>query len=429
MKKKLIIICSCFYVFLLGAVEPDRTPIYQCEDSLKTSDPAVVSLTQGEFRDIEKMESLSVMSFNLLNLFVHMGKFMRQPELFNENEIASVDAQLKMGGGLNRLFSWFAKMTQNFRPADKNSKPKKFLEWIARIILTDENPDIILVQEIETKGKAARQLQKFNKEFLGDKYIALEFPGNDPRIKVGVLLKKDLPFDYYIETHRHHQWHEPGASRPRKVMSRDFPVISLRPKGANNEKSGAAFLNMAVTHNKSKRSRNGDPESRKIAFQQFLLMAQVMAELERPGPQLIGGDFNRNFIDPADLKILAPLVDPEDPKWAVATKDSAGALTEGRFFDPLENQGLEDEERWTYAFFPFRNDPIYSELDTVLLDKGNEGLVSSARIHAYADAEGDPLPSPPATKAERNLQPSDHRPVIVDLDMAGLRKLWKNRAK
>jgi hypothetical protein len=105
--------------------------------------------------------------------------------------------------------------------------------------------------------------------------------------------------------------------------------------------------------------------------------------------------------------------------------DFNGTVHEGPEFRPLTDI-LEDsldmgsrpvasnEERATHAYLPNGDDPIYNQLDAILVTPNLRDAVEESFVHRYKDAQGRVLPLP-RSSAERELNPSDHYPVILKL--------------
>ena len=308
-------------------------------------------------RNLRQIENLRVMSYNVENFFIPPTS------------------------------SFFGRMKRNFQGTPY--KPLAKQQGVADMIL-EQDPDIVVLQEMGSEV----MLEQFNQQFLGGKYRSLLLPGNDARgINIAFLVKADLNLDWELESNKDWMWEDPIEGDEKKIFSRDFPALIVREPG--NEQP---ILVVFGKHAKSKRNRTGDRESFQWRSAQMEAAAEIIGEYRtRFGaniPMMISGDFNTE-IDSG--KELAPL-------WKLKFQDA---------FD-LIDPPLTEEERVTHTYHPRRNVNIASQLDAILVSKGLSQGVSSAKVVRYKDAKGNEK-DVPRNRRERDANPSDHMPVVVDI--------------
>ena len=85
----------------------------------------------------------------------------------------------------------------------------------------------------------------------------------------------------------------------------------------------------------------------------------------------------------------------------------------------LSTTKLTAEERITHTFHPRGAETKNSQLDAVLANKSGSSLISKAEVYRYKNTDGS-IKSLPKTYDERELNPSDHFPVIVEIDLSKL---------
>lgn len=313
-------------------------------------------------RTIEEIKSLRVMTYNVENLFYHVGGFER---------INATD----------------------FRPvAGKPPMMKSEMEiQTIREIIRENDPDLMVLEEVES----VVALQHLADGLLDGRYKAILLPGNDTRgINIGFLVKTDLPFHVTTKTHKALRWTDPIDQREVPLFSRDLPILEFRVKEAQELPS----LVLVGNHGKSKRDRPGDPESRIIRTAQYEKAAEIVSEYRGKGvPVMMGGDFN------ADI-----MKDPEVRPLLAVLKSS---------FD-VARQTLPPEQRITHTFHPKGETTHRSQMDDILVSEDLAPRMTAASIYRYKDQEGRLMAIPNSVR-ERDRQPSDHFPVIVDVNMEG----------
>ncbi len=347
---------------------------FNCNTLLSASTPNFIANTPiagHPHRAIGEVKTLRMMTWNSLNFYTFVGS-------------------KKLEGGTFRQYS------------DARPKPAYQTRWMVETI-RDANPDIILVEEIETLGI----LERFNREFLNGEYLVIEFPGNDERgIRVGALIKRDLPFNYEIETYAGAKWDDPVTRRSESLFAREFPIITVRPYGSAPGTPNNVLFYLAGTHSKSQRDRDGDIESKIWRNAQHKRMAEILIERgQRHGgtaPVIMGGDFNHDLADPVNRQVNA-------------------LLTEAHLLDTLTLRGETGLARTTHTYFPDGAPTHYSQLDAFLVSPDLAEFVVDSYVVRYRNKNGT-IMNLPTTKAERRVLPSDHYPVFMKLDFERLLK-------
>lgn len=329
-----------------------------------------IAAAPAPVRDLRSIARLKTGSYNVENLFEQVGKHVPDPE--NPGKLKKV--------------------------SDARPKPEWALAAEGRIIL-EHDLDIVTLAEVEN----AAALQAFNDRYLDGKYRVFLIEGNDERgIDVAFLVKKDLPFVIEQRSHKEETWIDPVlGGGPTTLFSRDLTSLVVRAPG----KARPLFI-LFGTHYKSKRDRDGrDPQSVIMRTAQVRRTAEIMGryrkEFGADVPMMIAGDFN-------------------------------GAVGEEAAYEPLFGEaGLTDsfdaspspvpaEDRVTHTYHP-RGEPSHAaQMDAVLLSKSLRGAVTSAQVYRYRNPDGSERPVP-KTFEERELNPSDHFPLLVTLDFAAIR--------
>lgn len=320
-------------------------------------------------RPLASIKELKVGSYNVLNLFESVGKHVPDPE--NPGKLKKVSAA--------------------------EPKAERSLRAQGRIIL-ENDLDVVTLAEVENIAA----LRDFNERFLDGKYDVRLIEGNDERgIDVAFLVKKDLPFLVEQRSHKDETWVDPVlGGGPRTLFSRDLTALVVRAPG----KARPLFV-LFGTHYKSKRDRDGDPESNVLRAAQVERSAGIIsryrAEFGADVPMMLAGDFNGEVGKDAAFK---PLFE-------------AAGLADA--FDAVPNPPSE-KDRITHTFHPKGGPTHYGQMDAVLVSKALRGAVKKAEAYRYKNDDGSARPIP-ATYEERARNPSDHFPVIVTLDFTQIR--------
>lgn len=331
--------------------------------------PVLRLQTMGVSRSEPEAKELVIGQFNVFNLMRLRGKF---------KEDASTGLISQVRPEREKALSQRQEIAATIRRAD---------------------PDIMVMQEVED----IETLRTFVADFLDDSYHVMLLEGNDlRRIDIGFIVKKDLPFDYELYSHKQLTMGEIDGTEQdfasdMPVFSRDLPILVVRTRGADEDTKPVLVL--GGTHFKSKRDRRRDPESQKLRSQQIQTAASILSgfieQFSREVPTFLVGDFN------TDLRTAVEL----DPLRDLGMRDSFDIATESR---------VDPEDRITHTYHPKNLPTVRSQLDGILVFQpiGSEPLVEiqSAEVVPYLTESGLPKQIP-GTQEERAKLPSDHRMV------------------
>jgi hypothetical protein len=327
------------------------------------------SLTES-VRKIEEIQGISSMQYNVENLFNYQGKF-----------------------GYDEQGKWVMQKPPKTKPE------ARFLRLKANI--ERANPDIMTWQEVENLQAA----EDFVGTYLGGKYRVILIEGNDSRgIDVALLVKKDLPLDVVVQSHR--ELKESGE----KVFSRDFVVAEFfLPNAKPDDEPLFKIMN---THNKSQRDSPGDPRSVKKRTAQVQKQAEIASKESQEHPEVpafIVGDLNADVRNAPEFQ----------PLWDIGYKDS---------FNLVKNP-IPTDQRITQSYFPNGGAPIYNQLDGILASPvaQQKEIIKSVEIIVDLKPDGTPM-SLPRTFHEREMQASDHRAIKMEIDFKKIFEDWKQRA-
>ena len=275
------------------------------------------------------------------------------------------------------------------------------LDGVAKAI-NESNLDIVVVQEVEHKSA----LQRFSDERLGGQYQAFILPGNDGRgIHIGMLVRKDLGFAYEYVSNRNHFWKDPVSKQHEFLIKRDLPMLLVKDPKTNE----IVFVVLGA-HLKSKRDRQGDPNSSIARTAEAERVAEIITNLQKSfgekTPILLAGDFNGDVHTDPDLNSL---------RQHPVLKNVFSSL------DPAQLPS----EKVTHTFHPFGGKTSYSQLDTFWVSESLLRYISYGEIYRYTDAYGKELPIPSNIRM-RKKNPSDHFPVIIEWTFD---YWWKNHYK
>jgi endonuclease/exonuclease/phosphatase family metal-dependent hydrolase len=357
-----------FFLTVAPSWGQGSSPTKSCDSiflSLPHPKSTVVPLKNTEsvstVRQFSEIPVLRLMTYNVKNLFTHVGDFDRV--------------------GPNKF--------QKTKPS--KDKPEQELIGVAQAI-NESNPDVIVMQEVE--GQSV--LEDFNNHYLNGQYQTFLTPGNDGRgIDIGFLLKKDLPLKVVKESYKNLQWNDPADNNhPVPLFSRDLPTLLFYKKTDDPAKSQPLFV-VIGNHGKSKRSRPGDPDSVQLRTAQYnqarLIVDSYLKRFGKDLPLLMAGDFNTD----------------------VRTEPEVASLKE-RLSDVFDLVKVPESERITHTFHPRGGATVQSQLDAILVSNGLTHSILQASIYRYKNKNGEIKPLP-KTYNEREGNPSDHYPIIVDI--------------
>jgi len=308
-------------------------------------------------RPLESLDRLKVASYNLENFF-------RESDVEHQNQLLSA------------------------RPGFRSSiaKPRDKVLGIARNILRAD-PDLLVVQE----AGSLDALQMLS-ESLGNRYHPILIPGNDNQGSrhIGFLVKKDLPVDLTLESHR-----------TIRAFARDLPALVIRPAGSDS--GSKPLLIFMGTHYKAggkvTRSRRLEESQKTVE-----VMTTYKTQYGENVNEIVAGDFN-------------------------------GAAKVGSEYEPLRKEGqLSDafdvartstppHERNTHVIYRRERAGHFGwQPDSILVGPTLRDKVIKTRVLA---------PSPiPETQQEMDLlSPSDHFLLETEIDFSPVYRQWEQSTK
>lgn len=332
-------------------------------------------------RPIESIVKLRVGTYNILNLMRHVGRFLRDDE-----------------GNFRRDARGKLIPAPGHGPIDKDEEK---IKESARAIL-ESDPDILALQEVED----IEILRYFVENYLEDKYDFFLIEGNDSRkIDIGFIVKKDLPFDLEYRTNKAEMWTDPVTKRRQRLFSRDLPVMIVRQPGRKDP-----LFAVLGTHYKSMGDRPADPKSNRLRTAQVERTTEIIERLRSEFgaelPIMMTGDFNDNV----------------GPHSTTAMLFSRSGLKDA--FDRFNGteKEIKKEDRTTFVFFQKSPDGrlqrILNQLDAVLTNGFLHDLISAVYVYRYRSGPKptDPPKPIPSTPEEVAANPSDHFPVVTELE-------------
>jgi hypothetical protein len=370
--------------------------------------------------------SFRITQFNVENLFV---LFDQPPEMGAESFLTGSFGEEMTESQWQRLSSSTTK-----------NKPLRQVIELARAIKA-MNPDIMILSEVGGR----ESLANFNRYFLGDHYSVQIIEGNSDRgIDLGFLVKKSLPFEYEINSHKNRSidflyphevlskesgyGHIKSARRESHRFSRDLlelrvfekAGLSVRPSmpksklpsgsdsksisGIETEPAPELVLILLAVHLKSQldptRIDPGGKDRRRAELEKLVeIMHEIRDETYHKVPLILAGDFNG----------VAQRENPSDEFQALIEK------TEMRDCLDLAERPL--LERFTYQQFYNRRPSVDKQLDYIFLDPQLHARVnrSETEVFRYTDVRGQ-TQMLPRNLTEKKMMPSDHFPVFLVLD-------------
>jgi endonuclease/exonuclease/phosphatase family metal-dependent hydrolase len=318
-----------------------------------------------------------------------------------ENLFALVD-HIPAGGiaGLSDE-AWLKLSTSTIR-----NKPLDQVKALARTV-RDLNADILMLCEVGGR----ESMQNFNHYFLNDEYIPHLIEGNSDRgIDLGYLVRKSLPFQYDLLSHKSrsidflypHEKLNQETGFANRVTSHRFSrdVLELRIFAKGEPRPALILL---LVHLKSQLDRDRiDPfgrDRRKAELEKLVkIYLEIEGEFQGQVPIVLSGDFNG---------VVG--LDQHDPEFAALYKQ-----TDLR--DVLEIAAVPMEERFTHMQIFNYGSPQNKQLDYIFVSPPLQSKVVSEGtfVYRFKDAHGMTVSIPQSLAAKR-LLPSDHYPVVTTL--------------
>ena len=280
-----------------------------------------------------------------------------------------------------------------FQPGDSSLKKLKDLA----LVLLDIDADIFALVEVGPE----EMLREFSQSLLGDRYRVSVIEGNSDRgIHIGYLIKNDCAFKIEHLTHRGRQL---SLSTPQKpvYLSRDIAELRLIKK---NKKRPSLIL--LLVHLKSKRSDLtsdfGGKKKRQSEFHLLLETYQTLRDrYHGKVPILLLGDFNGVLIK-----------DRREPEFEKLKEYP-------ELKDILERLEYSEEERITQISFDNKQNRLAEQFDYMFLPDILEDAIVKEKsgLYLYKTEDGQPKVLPKSSY-ERSLLPSDHYPLVLELNLA-----------
>jgi hypothetical protein len=339
---------------------------------------------------------LRFVSFNVENLFL----------LVDLDDEAEVRRRIEQGTD----FEWQLLTTS---PTQNKGLPQ--LKALAREIEFMQ-ADVLMLCEVGGR----ESLENFNKYFLNDAYVPYLIEGNSERgIDLGYLVRKTLPFKYDLISHKNrpidflypHERPQVNAAQatfdlgePAKVLtshrfSRD--VLELRLFG----ESDALKCICLTVHLKSQLDPLGiDPfgrDRRRAELEKLVhIYQEIEAETKGAVPILVSGDFNGIAAE-----------DGREPEFE--------GLAKTKLRDALSVAQTQPEERFTHMqISPYSSKSDNRQFDYIFLSPPAQAalIASGTYVHRYRSLTGGVMAIPRSLTEKRAL-PSDHYPVIAELEI------------
>lgn len=263
------------------------------------------------------------------------------------------------------------------------NKPKEKSQLLAKAIL-DDSPEVVMMTEVG----GIESLKNFAQHLLQDQYEAYSLPSNSDRgIDLGYLIKKNIPFEARLKTHKNHPLPMPAFFFSRDVLRMDLL------------QNGRPYVIFLLAHIKSKLdlARN-DFEGRSRRVHEVNGLVDIYLKLEKEFPDIpifIGGDMNG----------IAGEIGTEEEFKSLYEKTD---LRDVAFM-----AGIPEEERFSYVYFNRGGNRYEQQIDYLFLSQKFSSAVIKEECYfpRYKNLDGFPLPIPKSYENKSTL-PSDHYPFL-----------------
>jgi hypothetical protein len=253
----------------------------------------------------------------------------------------------------------------------------------------DIDPDFQVIVEVENLAA----LKKFNETYLDHEYEPLLIEGNDSRIDVAILIKRDLPVNFEWRSYKNYK-----ATDGHNVFSRDLPVGLVFERDSKGNSLATPKFAILATHYKSQRTKPGEPDTALKRQEQVVATLDIINKLQlqygRDLPIFLAGDFNNN----------------------VHTAPEFSALFRRGFQDTLDLAPEPPKDRATHYFFPKSGRPPEANQIDAILALAPGLRVLEGRIISDTNDQGQLLAAPKSFN-ERESRPSDHRPIGIVVEL------------
>lgn len=256
-----------------------------------------------------------------------------------------------------------------------NKPLKKTIELRNIILKTD--PDILLMCEVGGR----ESLENFNQFFLEKKYDVYTDNSNSKRgIDLGILVKSNLKFKLKLENFKTYL----NKNNELKEFNRNVLKLHIKEKK----------LSFFLVHLKSKLDKDKkDFLGLEARTNEVYGLYQILQKTKEDF--ILAGDFNG----------IASSYD---------TDEEFKKLHQLDLIDSFDLANMPIEKRWTHHFFngAFRRS---SQIDYLFIKKSLTHKFLRAEKIEYEDTHGL-LIDPPKTLEEKLVYPSDHNPIMVELN-------------
>ena len=291
------------------------------------------------------------------------------------------------------------------------NKPLKQIRELARAV-REMNPDILMLCEVGGR----ESLANFSRLFLNDEYVPHLLEGNSDRgIDLGYLVRRSLPFEYELVSHKHR---DIDFLYPHEKLSIDSGYGNLRSARKTSHKFSRDVLELRVyedpdlppvlitllVHLKSQLDRNRiDPQGRDRRRAELEKLVKIYGEINQEFdgkvPILLTGDFNGTASEPQT-----------DTEFEALYRD-----TDLR--DVLQWSGVADDERFTHMQIYNNRTGTTRQLDYIFLSPLLASRINAEESWVFRYRGEDGITQIiPRNLNEKRLLPSDHYPVILTLD-------------
>jgi hypothetical protein len=299
-------------------------------------------------------------------------------------------------------------MSHSVRKTDPQTKEIAHTAEFGRIIL-ENDLDLVILNEVEVASSdgGLNSITRFVKDHLHLRYIPFWVSSNDRReISTVCLVKAGLQFDIDFDSNVFRSQTVRTLSDLKEILifARDLPILYLRKKGAPPDSKPALVLLGA--HFKSKRDAPNDPGSRNFRLRELSETQAIVGDIRRTWGEdtliILGGDMNSSLFTDNDLLEATARI---------------GLVNSVKILDPEAKEG----DYITHVFFPDResNVRVINQMDGFFLSYDLQARLRQSKVIPYHDEQGNPRPIPQSIK-DRKMQPSDHRPFMIEIDMQGL---------
>lgn len=321
----------------------------------------IVSYIQSVLRYNRSMK-LKISVFNIENLFIFMDKYKGQDiSKCDEADWQLFNSSLKINKSLEKT----------------TALAKAFLEIDA---------DIFMLTEVG----GAESLENFNKYFLNESYVVKHLSSNSDRgIDLAYLVKKELDLSFELQSNKKFKL------KARRFFSRD--VLELHISKDKNKR-----LILFLVHLKSKldmKKVDHEGRSQRLAEVEGLVKLFQKRKKIHDIPILIGGDFN-GIIDEEEV----------EPEFAPLFKHT-------NLKDVCSLFDMTVQERCSYPYFHRNGDLYLNQIDYLFIEKKLKHLIATPPyMYRFKNDYGDNLGLPETLK-EKRKQPSDHFPLVCELNI------------